>query len=258
MLALLSPAKRLNFDSPDSNQLGSYPLFSEQAYELAKVLEQFGLHELRRLIPISDKLLELNIERYKSFKLKPEDSSLRKAMYAFSGDTYVGLDSSSFSDEDTAFANESLRIISGLYGLLKPTDLIQPYRLEMGTKLKNRKGTNLYDFWKESVTQEVNRVISSHKEKLLINLASKEYFSVVDQNSLDIPILNVEFLEEKDGVTKAVSFFSKKARGAMANFIVKNKIENVDQIKTFNLRGYKFHEDLSSECKFVYFRKTQK
>ncbi|MFL2827264.1 MAG: YaaA family protein, partial [Paracoccaceae bacterium] len=161
-------------------------------------------------------------------------------------------------DKEIMYADNSIRIISGLYGLLKPSDLIQPYRLEMGTKLNNEKGSDLYDFWRDPILKELDSILSSHKEKTIINLASKEYFNVVDVNNINAKILDTDFLEEKDGVTKIISFFAKKARGAMANYIVKNKINNCQDLKGFNLHGYKFRPDLSSELKYVYSRSSAK
>ena len=148
-------------------------------------------------MPISDNLLKINMERYKNFKENPEPQFVRNALYAFSGDTYVGLNSSSFSNEDISFADQNLRIISGLYGLLKPTDLIQPYRLEMGTRLKNKKGSNLYDFWKSNIANEINRLLPEHQEQTLVNLASKEYFNAIDQTKIKAKVIDAEFLEEK-------------------------------------------------------------
>ena len=258
MLALLSPAKKMNFETPDTNFSGGEPLFHKEAYQLAKQLNDLSFQKLKTLLPISDNLLKLNMDRYKNFELQPDKSSVRKALYAFSGDTYVGLDAQSFSDKEIMYADNSIRIISGLYGLLKPSDLIQPYRLEMGTKLNNEKGSDLYDFWRDLILKELNSILSNHKEKTIINLASKEYFNVVDVNNIDAKILDTDFLEEKDGVTKIISFFAKKARGAMANYIVKNKINNCQDLKGFNLHGYKFRPDLSSELKYVYSRSSAK
>ena len=147
-----------------------------------------------------------------------------------------------------------MRIISGLYGLLKPTDLIQPYRLEMGTRLKNKKGSNLYDFWKSNIANEINRLMPEHQEQTLVNLASKEYFNAIDQTKIKAKVIDAEFLEEKNGTSKVISFFSKKARGAMANFIVKNKITITKDLQNFDLNGYRFNQELSSNRKYVYSR----
>ena len=166
--------------------------------------------------------------------------------------------SKSFSEKEIMFADQSIRIISGLYGLLKPTDFIQPYRLEMGTKLKNRNGKDLYAFWRKLLAKELNKILLRHHDQTLINLASNEYFNAIDQTEINASILNTEFLEEKNGSLKVVSFYAKKARGAMANFIVKNKIETTSELQAFNLFGYSFKSDLSSKDKFVYTRKSEK
>ena len=254
MLALLSPAKKLNFETPGNSIEGNHPLFIKEAYELASSLRDLSLPNLKSIMPISDNLLKINMERYKNFKENPEPQFVRNALYAFSGDTYVGLNSSSFSNEDISFADQNLRIISGLYGLLKPTDLIQPYRLEMGTRLKNRKGSNLYDFWKSNIANEINRLLPEHQEQTLVNLASKEYFNAIDQTKIKAKVIDAEFLEEKNGTSKVISFFSKKARGAMANFIVKNKITITKDLQNFDLNGYRFNQELSSNRKYVYSR----
>ncbi len=258
MLAVLSPAKKLNFNNSSLSAKGTDPLFATQANELVSILRKLDYHNMKALFPISEKLIQLNMDRYKKFERNPKEDSVELAVHAFAGDTYVGLDAGSFTENDIKFADRSLRIISGLYGLLKPTDSIQPYRLEMGTKLRNKNGEDLYAFWKNYIAKEVNKILLQHKDKTVINLASTEYFSAIDQTQIDTRILNTEFLEEKDGVLKVISFFAKKARGAMANFIVKNKIENVAELQEFNLSGYSFRSELSNSDKFVYSRKSEK
>lgn len=258
MLALLSPAKKLDFNRSHINIGGGKPLFSKQANELVSILRDLDFQKMKSLFPISEKLVRLNMDRYQSFKHNPKEESMRLAVYAFAGDTYVGLNSKSFSDKEIMFADQSIRIISGLYGLLKPTDFIQPYRLEMSTKLKNKNGKDLYAFWRKLLAKELNKILLRHHDQTLINLASNEYFNAIDQTEINASILNIEFLEEKDGLLKVVSFYAKKARGAMANFIVKNKIESTSELQAFNLFGYSFKSDLSSKDKFVYTRKSEK
>ena len=217
MLLVISPAKKLDFSPVEIENNLSKPLFQKDATNLANVASKLSKSELKQLMSISDKLADLNFQRFQSFKNNPTEISTKAAAFAFNGDTYTGLNIMEFSKLDLDFSQNHLRILSGLYGLLRPLDLIQPYRLEMGSNLKNDKGHNLYQYWSD---------------------------------------INPQFLEEKNNTLKNVSFFSKKARGSMARFILKNKILNHSEIKDFNYDRYKFNPSLSSELKPVFTRKS--
>ena len=203
---------------------------------------------------ISDKLADLNHKRYVEWRNKPAESKTRPAALAFKGDVYQGLEAESFSDNDLKFAQRHLRILSGLYGLLRPLDVIQPYRLEMGTKLKTSKGQNLYDYWGTKLTTGLNEALKESKEGTLVNLASNEYFGAVQPKLLEGSLLNIGFKEKRNGQLKFVSFSAKKARGLMAKFIIKERLKNPDDLKNFDLEDYKFNKKLSSELDWTFSR----
>ena len=203
---------------------------------------------------ISDKLADLNHKRYVEWRNKPAESKTRPAALAFKGDVYQGLEAESFNDNDLKFAQRHLRILSGLYGLLRPLDVIQPYRLEMGTKLKTSKGQNLYDYWGTKLTTGLNEALKESKEGTLVNLASNEYFGAVQPNLLEGSLLNIGFKEKRNGQLKFVSFSAKKARGLMAKFIVKERLKTPDDLKNFDLEDYKFNKKLSSELDWTFSR----
>ena len=203
---------------------------------------------------ISDKLADLNHKRYVEWRNKPAESKTRPAALAFKGDVYQGLEAESFNDNDLKFAQRHLRILSGLYGLLRPLDAIQPYRLEMGTKLKTSKGQNLYDYWGTKLTTGLNEALKESKEGTLVNLASNEYFGAVQPKLLEGSLLNIGFKEKRNGQLKFVSFSAKKARGLMAKFIIKERLKNPDDLKNFDLEDYKFNTKLSSELDWTFSR----
>lgn len=211
-------------------------------------------NDLRKLMGISPKLAELNVERFQSFKTRPRNG--KQAVLAFRGDVYIGLDADSYGERDFTFAQKNLRILSGLYGLLKPLDLIQPYRLEMGSKLKTKKGKTLYDFWGSEITDEITGELSAHRNKTLINLASNEYFKAVNPGLLPGRLVTPVFKDYNNGTYKVLAFFAKKARGSMASFIVRNRITKPDDIKDFDVDGYKFNEGFSSDDNWVFTRKA--
>ena len=254
MLAILSPAKTLDYETPLKTKLNSQPIYGRESNQLIKTLRTFEPFEVASLMKISDKLADLNHKRYVEWRNKPAESKTRPAALAFKGDVYQGLEAESFNDNDLKFAQRHLRILSGLYGLLRPLDVIQPYRLEMGTKLKTSKGQNLYDYWDTKLTNGLNEALKESKEGTLVNLASNEYFGAVQPKLLEGSLLNIGFKEKRNGQLKFVSFSAKKARGLMAKFIVKERLKNPDDLKNFDLGDYKFNKKLSSELDWTFSR----
>jgi len=254
MITLLSPAKTLDYDSPEKVKDLSIPQFALDSNRLIRILKKKSVAEIKSLMHISDDLAKLNRNRYKAFKKEYTDENSKSSITAFKGDVYVGLDAYSLSDEDLSFANEHIRILSGLYGLLKPFDRMQPYRLEMGTKLENKKGTNLYHYWGDSLSKALNKELKAQDSDVVLNLASKEYFKAIDKKKLKARIINVDFREEKDGELKFVSFFAKKARGLMARYVVENRIDNVEFLAGFDYENYRFAEEHSTDESLMFVR----
>ena len=254
MLAILSPAKTLDYETPLKTKLNSQPIYGPESNHLIKTLRTFEPFEVASLMKISDKLADLNHKRYVEWRNKPAESKTRPAALAFKGDVYQGLEAESFNDNDLKFAQRHLRILSGLYGLLRPLDVIQPYRLEMGTKLKTSKGQNLYDYWGTKLTTGLNEALKESKEGTLVNLASNEYFGAVQPKLLEGSLLNIGFKEKRNGQLKFVSFSAKKARGLMAKFIIKERLKTPDDLKNFDLEDYKFNKKLSSELDWTFSR----
>ena len=254
MLAILSPAKTLDYETPLKTKLNSQPIYGRESNQLIKTLRTFEPFEVASLMKISDKLADLNHKRYVEWRNKPAESKTRPAALAFKGDVYQGLEAESFNDNDLKFAQRHLRILSGLYGLLRPLDVIQPYRLEMGTKLKTSKGQNLYDYWGTKLTTGLNEALKESKEGTLVNLASNEYFGAVQPKLLEGSLLSIGFKEKRNGQLKFVSFSAKKARGLMAKFIIKERLKSPDDLKNFDLEDYKFNKKLSSELEWTFSR----
>jgi len=258
MIVVLSPAKKLDFDSEVPNQTqATNPIFLEQTLVLVKELKRKSAEDLSKLMKISAKLGDLNAKRYKDFKLPLEKEKSRQAIFAFIGDTYQGFDVGQLSKRDLQYAQKSLRVLSGLYGMLSPLDLIMPYRLEMGTKFGPKGFNNLYEFWREVLTDELNKLAKDSKASWVVNCASKEYFSAVDEKSLNIPVVNPVFKEKKKGSDdppKVIGLFSKKARGMMARFIVKERVRKPSDLESFNELGYKFSKKESTDKEFVFNR----
>lgn len=238
MLFVLSPAKALDFSAPETRLGMTAPQFDQDVAELAKTTRKLSVADLKRLMSLSDKLAELNRARFQAFD--PDSEEGLQAALAFNGDVYSGLRARQMSKGDLDWAQDHLRILSGLYGLLRPLDVIQPYRLEMGTRLKTQRGATLYDFWADRIALALNTAAKDHADPTLVNLASQEYFGAVDARALKLPVLAVRFLEEKDGHAKIVSFYAKKARGLMARWAIDNQISRVDDLKDFDLEGYRF------------------
>ncbi|MEE3003807.1 MAG: peroxide stress protein YaaA [Pseudomonadota bacterium] len=255
MLALLSPAKKQVFDKNKKNTISSEIMFRQEAGELVSLLKRLSSDELGKLMSISPTLADLNKKRYENFDPNFSNSAITTpAVLAFQGDAYQSLQALDFTHEDMKFCQHNLAIISGLYGLLKPYDLIQPYRLEMKTTLGNSKGNNLYDFWGNKVAERVLMALQQHKSKVVINLASDEYAKVLRHKQNIFPIITVDFKENKNNELKTIGIHAKKARGAMARFIIKNKIEDPSGILEFNTNGYVFNNDLSTAEKLVFIR----
>lgn len=257
MLALVSPAKTLDYESDINFKDFSIAEHLADSELLIEELQKKSPEDLSSLMGLSEKLSELNFERNINW-IKPTHPGdrARQAIFAFKGDVYQGLDVGSLSNAEINYAQKYLCILSGLYGLLKPLDLIYPYRLEMGTKMENQRGKTLYDFWGSKITETVNKLASDSKSKAIVNLASVEYFSVLDKNSIDFPIINPVFKDYKNGKYKIISFFAKKARGSMTRFIVQNRIKRLEDLKSFDLDGYRYSEADSKENSPVFLRKN--
>jgi uncharacterized protein len=252
MKLLVSPAKSLNFEKELPTTQFSEAIFLKESKKVHSVLKKIKPSELSSLMDISDKLADLNWQRNQAWKLPFVPENARPAVYAFDGDVYTGLDVYSLSQEKVAVLQNKLRILSGLYGLLKPLDLMQAYRLEMGTKLPISESKNLYDFWKPKIAKALNKELD--KNELLVNLASNEYFSAVDVKALKVPIITPEFKDYKDGKLKIISFFAKKARGLMVRYIIDTNAETIDDLKGFDYEGYRFDANLSKGNSLIFTR----
>jgi hypothetical protein len=252
MKIVLSPAKSLNFEKVLPAEKYSEALFLEESLQVNKVLKQKSPAALSELMAISDKLADLNWQRNQDWKTPFTPENARPAIYAFDGDVYTGLDAYSIPEDKLAVLQDRLRILSGLYGLLKPLDLMQAYRLEMGTKLPINNSKNLYEFWKPIVTKALNKELQ--EGELFVNLASNEYFSAVDVKALKVPVITPEFKDYKEGKLKIISFFAKKARGLMVRYIIDTNAETIDDLKGFNYEGYQFDATLSKGNQLVFTR----
>lgn len=252
MKIVISPAKSLNFETPLPVSIFSEASFLKEARQVHKVLKTFSPKELSNLMAISDNLAQLNWQRNKEWKTPFSPENARPAIFAFDGEVYNGIDSYSIPIDKLEDLQDRLRILSGLYGLLKPLDLIQPYRLEMGTKMAVGENKNLYEFWKKTVTNNLNKSLT--KGELFVNLASTEYFSVVDAKALKVPIITPEFKDYKDGKLKMIGYFAKKARGLMVRYIIDTNAQTIDDLKGFHYEGYAFDATLSTEVKLVFTR----
>lgn len=261
MYFLLSPAKSLNEKDAVPVNLGNYysqPELIEHSQVLMKNLKAKEPIDLQELMSISDDLAQLNAKRNQDWAWSENepftDNNAKPAGYLFDGDVYSGLDMYQMDKETAIYVNEHLGILSGLYGVLKPLDLIQPYRLEMGTKLKNERGDNLYEFWGEAVTDTINARMADSEDKVLINLASNEYFKVIKKKALNAEIITPRFEDEKNGQYKVISFYAKKARGLMVKYAADNKITDAEQLKGFNLAGYYYCEEASDDKTWTFRR----
>ena len=255
MLAILSPAKTLDFDSPLVTDQHSAPEFTKDSAALIKTLRKLAPADIGSLMGISDKLATLNHDRYAQWSAKfDKNSGARASILAFKGDVYLGLSAQTMSKQDFTWAQKRLRVLSGLHGLLRPLDRIHPYRLEMGTALANARGKDLYQFWGGKVTQALNETLAEQRSKVLINLASNEYYKVVQPENIDGRIVTINFKEWRREAYRFVSFSAKKARGLMARYMIDQRAEKADDLKTFNVEGYAYNEELSSEHEWIFTR----
>ncbi len=250
MLILISPAKTLDYSSPNFKEY-TQPDFVSDVKSLVSVMKRKSAEEIAELMHISKNLAQLNEERYKTFQKEFNPENSKQALLAFKGDVYTKIDVDTYTEEDFDFAQQHLRILSGLYGLLKPLDLIQPYRLEMGTRLETKKGKNLYEYWDKKIAKAINQATNGNP---IVNLASQEYFKAVDLKTLKAPVITIHFKEFKNDTYQVIGLFAKQARGMMTNFAIKNKLTDPQQLKTFEQEGYEFSEPLSSEMEWVFVR----
>jgi len=254
MLILLSPAKTLDMETPTRTSTQTVPAFMEESEKLVKTLRRHSKKKLGELMSVSDKLAELNAQRFDAWEKDFDPDLARPAIQAFRGDVYVGLDADTLKKRDLNYAQKHLRMLSGLYGVLRPFDSMQAYRLEMGTPLKTRKGKSLYDFWGDSITDHLNAELDGFSSRDVVNLASNEYFKSVRKKSLNAELISPVFKDEKNGKYKVVSFFAKKARGAMARYLIEERASSAEAVLGFKALGYHYDETLSSAGKPVFLR----
>lgn len=252
MLVVISPAKRLDWAERETSV--TQPDFQADAIRLAKTARNLTLEDLQKLMDISPDLAKLNRDRFRDFAEEPAADGVRPAALAFAGDTYQGLEAGSLDTDEMMWAQDHLRILSGLYGVLRPLDAIQPYRLEMGSRPKTRRGTSLYQYWGDQIAEALNAQGAATGAQVLVNCASQEYFGAVKPDALKLRVITPVFMEEKDKGPKIVSFFAKKARGAMARFIVQRRLTDPAALSDFDIGGYEFRPDLSQEDKPVFVR----
>jgi cytoplasmic iron level regulating protein YaaA (DUF328/UPF0246 family) len=254
MLITLSPSKGQDFETPALSKTYSKPQALKDSELLIKELRKIRRQDIQQLMSVSENIAKLNTDRYKSFKTPFTPKNAKQAIFAFKGDVYSGIDIEEYSEADLDYAQDHLRILSGLYGCLRPLDLIQPYRLEMKTKLHNVRGENLYQFWGDRITGELNKALEKQKQPVLVNLASNEYFKSVRPKQLKGRLLNINFKETRDGKTRVVAIFAKRARGMMTDYILRNRIEKPEDIKKFRQGGYRFRKELSDDKQWTFER----
>lgn len=260
MLVLLSPAKKLDYDSPVRTTLHTEPLFVKQAAELIKVLKKKSVEDIAGLMKLSDALAQLNADRYAEWKPRFTQADSRQAILAFNGDVYEGLDAPSLSDSQLKWAQQHVAMLSGLYGVLRPLDLMRPYRLEMGTRLETGSGTNLYQFWGSTIAKYLNEQLAETPDGkkgkgVVVNLASEEYFKAVDLKTLNARVVQCVFQDYKSDAWKIISFHAKRARGLMARYIIQNKVKQPEKLAGFDAEGYAFAKEVSSEDRLVFRRR---
>ena len=256
MLTLISPAKTLDFDTPPSTRKSTQPQFLQEAEALVEDARRLAPDDIRELMGVSDNIAQLNYARFHNWAPPFTLDNAKQALLAFRGDVYTGLDADTLSSAQLAFAQKHLRILSGLYGLLRPLDLMQPYRLEMGTRFENSRGKDLYAFWGSKITDELNRLLKAD-DGVLVNLASNEYFKSVRKKELDARLITPQFKDWKNGQYKMISFYAKKARGLMCRYAIQNNITQADDLKGFDLEGYRFSDEQSDANNWVFLRDEQ-
>jgi cytoplasmic iron level regulating protein YaaA (DUF328/UPF0246 family) len=257
MLMVISPAKTLDYDTPPTTQRFTQPEHLEHAEQLIEQLRTLSPQQIGELMHLSDKLAALNVARYGSWSEHFTPDNAKQALLAFKGDVYTGMNASDFSEPDLAYAQKHLRILSGLYGVLRPLDLMQPYRLEMGTKLSNARGKDLYAFWGERISGWLNTALAAQGDDVLLNLASNEYFGAVKRSALKARVIDVDFKDMKNGQYKIISFYAKKARGLMTRYVIKERIEQPEQLRAFSYDGYRYSQRDSSIDRLVFLRDEQ-
>tara|TARA_B100000586_G_scaffold105388_1_gene75539 strand:- start:3430 stop:4197 length:768 start_codon:yes stop_codon:yes gene_type:complete len=254
MIAVISPAKKLNFNADSPIKAFTQCDFLDESKKLVDKAKDYTFDDIMKLMSVSENIANLTVQRFQDWNLPFDEQNAKQAALAFNGDTYTGLDAETFSQDDFNYSQDHLRILSGLYGLLRPLDLIQPYRLEMGTTMNNSKGKNLYEFWGTKISEQLNRDVNNHKSKYIVNCASDEYFKVIDLPTLNVPVIKPIFKDVKNGVPKVISFFAKRARGMMSKYIIKNRVQSIDDLHGFNDNGYKFQPAQSENHELLYIR----
>ncbi|MDE1196246.1 MAG: peroxide stress protein YaaA [Pseudomonas sp.] len=254
MLMVISPAKTLDFETPPTTERFTQPQYLDHSQELILQLRELTPAQISELMHLSDKLAGLNAARFGSWTPAFTAKNAKQALLAFKGDVYTGLAAETLSETDLDYAQQHLRMLSGLYGLLRPLDLMQPYRLEMGTKLANARGKDLYAFWGERISEWLNEALAEQGDDVLLNLASNEYFSAVKRSALKARVIDTEFRDQKNGQYKIISFYAKKARGMMSRFVISERIDNPEHLKQFDVQGYRFDNELSKPDKLVFLR----
>ena len=257
MLMVISPAKTLDYDTPPTTQRFTQPEHLDHAQALISQLRDMSPQQIGELMHLSDKLAALNVARYGSWDAAFTPNNAKQALLAFKGDVYTGLNANDFTEEDLDFAQRHLRMLSGLYGVLRPLDLMQPYRLEMGTKLANPRGKDLYAFWGERISEWLNEALAAQGDDVLLNLASNEYFGAVKRKALNARVIDVDFKDMKNGQYKIISFYAKKARGLMSRYVIKERIKKPEQLTSFDYDGYRYCPDSSSPDHLVFMRDAQ-
>ncbi len=254
MITLLSPAKSLNYDAPDQSHELTDHIFRKETMQLVRLMKKINAPDLKKMMHISDALTSLNVQRYKEFSKEYIDGNSRAAIEVFNGGVYQGLDYPTLENSDTKWAQNHVRILSGLYGILRPLDRMQPYRLEMSTKLENTQGNNLYVFWGSKISKSINKELKEMESDLIVNLASKEYFKSIDRKALNANIIDVVFKEDRGGELKFISFNAKKARGMMARYIIKHRVCSYDGLLGFDSDGYCLRDEESTESTLLFVR----
>ncbi len=257
MIAVLNSSKTLQMQPPPSKIKHSLPEYADESAALVKVLRKLSVSELAALMKISDKLAVLNVDRYRNWKVRPNSTQAKPSLMAFKGDVYEAMNVDSYTVEAWDFAQRHLRILSGLYGILRPLDLIQPYRLEMATQLPTRSGKNLYEFWGDKIHQSLQTALAKEKSGVLINLASLEYFKTIKADRLNAEVITPVFKEQRGSTYRVVAIYAKKARGRMCDFIIRNRLVKPEDLKSFNLDGYRFQPKLSADTEWVFVRKAK-
>ena len=254
MLMVISPAKTLDFESKPVTARFTQPQYLDHSQELIEQLRELSPAQISELMHVSDKIGGLNAARFGSWTPAFTQANAKQALLAFKGDVYTGLNAETFSDADFSYAQDHLRMLSGLYGLLRPLDLMMPYRLEMGTKLANARGKDLYAFWGTRISEWLNEALAAQGDDVLLNLASNEYFSAVKRPALNARVINTEFKDLKNGQYKIISFYAKKARGLMARYVIKERIRDPEQLKAFDYQGYRYSAEQSKPDSLVFLR----